>query len=51
MCIEGGEQRTLINEVMTGVADQSNAVDENPADELSDNDDRIEPEGEAQSGL
>jgi hypothetical protein len=36
---------------MTGVADQSDAVDENSADELSDNDDRIEPEGEAQPGL
>jgi hypothetical protein len=51
MCIEGGEKRTLVDEIVTGVADQADAVEEETADELGHDDDRIQAEGKTQAGL
>ena len=44
MSIEGRKQRALINEVVTRIADQSDAVEQQPPDEFGGDYDRIHAE-------
>ena len=48
--IECQEKGALVDEVVSSVPDQADAVRQEAADELRDDDDRIEGEGDPQSG-
>ena len=46
MGVEGGKQSALIDEIVAGVADQSDAIEHQAADEFGGDDDCVQSEGE-----
>jgi hypothetical protein len=51
MSVQRSEQRTLIDEIVSRVSDQSDTVQHPPAHELGDNDEGVQPQCKAQAGL
>jgi hypothetical protein len=49
MGIEGKKERALVDEVMTCIAHESDAIEDPSADKLSDNDRRVQYQGEVQT--
>jgi hypothetical protein len=50
MGIEGKKERALVDEVMARIAHESDAIEYPSADELSDDDRRVQYKGERQPG-
>lgn len=46
MGVERGKQSALIDEIVAGVPDQSDAIEHQPADEFGGDDDCVQSEGE-----
>ena len=51
MSVEGGKKRALIDQIVAGIADQSDAVEDHPSGEFGGNDDSIQSEGKMQPRL
>src|SRR5690349_11828516 len=51
MSVEGGKQRALIDQIVAGIADQSDAVEDHPSGEFGGNDDSIQSQGKMQPRL
>ncbi len=49
MSVERGKQRALVDKIMAGVADQSDAVEDEAAGKLRRNDDGVQSQGEMQA--
>jgi hypothetical protein len=50
MSIEGKKESALVDEVMTRIAHEPDAIEDPSADELSDDDRRVQCQGERQPG-
>jgi hypothetical protein len=50
MGIESKKERALVDEVMARIAHESHAIEDPSADELSDDDPRVQGQGEVQPG-
>jgi hypothetical protein len=50
MGIEGKKERALVDEVMTRIAHEPDAIEDPSADELSDDDRRVQCQGERKPG-
>jgi hypothetical protein len=50
MGIKSKKERTLVDEVMARIAHEPDAIEDPAADELSDDDRRVQCQGESQAG-
>jgi len=51
MGLEGGKEGALIDEIMPGVRNQSDAVQDQSSDKLGGDDDGVQCQGEAEAGM